>query len=152
MKLNLKNPLVVFDLETTGVNISHDRIVEIAMIKIMPNGDEESKARKINPTIPIPPEVSMIHGIYDDDVKDEPTFQQVARSMAQFLEGCDLSGFNILRFDVPVLVEEFLRSGVSFDVSKRKLIDSQKIFHLMEKPWLGQEQLTFQIHFRKAFL
>ena len=104
-KLNLKNPLVVFDLETTGTNISQDRIVEIAMIKVMPDGTIEEKDRRLNPTIPIPLETSLIHGIYDEDVKDEPSFKQVAKSLAQFLEGCDLSGFNVLGFDVPMLVE-----------------------------------------------
>lgn len=132
-KLNLKNPLVVFDLETTGTNISQDRIVEIAMIKVMPDGTIEEKDRRLNPTIPIPLETSLIHGIYDEDVKDEPSFKQVAKSLAQFLEGCDLSGFNVLGFDVPMLVEEFLRANVDFDVSSRKIVDAQKIFHLMEK-------------------
>jgi DNA polymerase-3 subunit epsilon len=133
LNLNLKNPLVVFDLETTGTNISHDRIVEIAMIKIMPNGEELIKERKINPTIPIPAEVSAIHGIFDEDVKDEPTFKQVAKSMAQFLEGCDLGGYNVLKFDLPLLVEEFLRANVEFEVENRKILDAQKIFHMMEK-------------------
>ena len=132
-KLNLKNPLVVFDLETTGTNISQDRIVEIAMVKAMPDGSIEEKCRKLNPTIPIPLETSLIHGIYDEDVKDEPTFKQVAKSLAQFLEGCDLAGFNVLGFDVPMLVEEFLRANVDFDVEKRKMVDAQKIFHMMEK-------------------
>lgn len=132
-KLNLKNPLVVFDLETTGTNISQDRIVEIAMVKVMPDGTTEEKCRKINPTIPIPHETSMIHGIYDEDVKDEPTFSQVAKSLAQYLEGCDLSGFNVLGFDVPMLVEEFLRANVDFEIDNRKIVDAQKIFHLMEK-------------------
>ncbi|MFK7954286.1 MAG: exonuclease domain-containing protein [Ekhidna sp.] len=132
-KLNLKNPLVVFDLETTGTNISHDRIVEMAMVKVMPDGSIEEKTRKINPTIPIPNETSMIHGIYDEDVKDEPTFKQIAKSLAQYLEGCDLSGFNCMGFDVPVLVEEFLRADVEFNVDNRKIVDAQKIFHMMEK-------------------
>ncbi len=132
-KLNLKNPLVVFDLETTGTNISQDRIVEIAMVKAMPDGTIEEKCRKLNPTIPIPTETSLIHGIYDEDVKDKPTFKQVAKSLAQFLEGCDLAGFNVLGFDVPMLVEEFLRANVDFDVENRKIVDAQKIFHLMEK-------------------
>ncbi|GAB4242423.1 MAG: 3'-5' exonuclease [Ekhidna sp.] len=132
-QLNLKNPLVVFDLETTGTNISQDRIVEIAMIKINPDGSIEEKDRRLNPTIPIPAETSMIHGIYDEDVKDEPTFKQVAKSLAQFLEGCDLAGFNVLGFDVPVLVEEFLRANVDFDIENRKIVDAQKIFHIMEK-------------------
>ena len=104
--------MVVFDLETTGTNISQDRIVEIAMVKAMPDGTIEEKCRKINPTIPIPNETSLIHGIYDEDVKDEPTFAQIAKSLAQYLEGCDLAGFNVLGFDVPMLVEEFLRANV----------------------------------------
>lgn len=133
IQLNLKNPLVVFDLETTGTNISQDRIVEIAMVKAMPDGSVEEKCRKINPTIPIPHETSLIHGIYDEDIKDEPTFKQVAKSLAQFLEGCDLAGFNVLGFDVPMLVEEFLRANIEFDVENRKIVDAQKIFHMMEK-------------------
>ena len=133
LKLNLKNPLVIFDLETTGTTISQDRIVEIAMVKAMPDGTVEEKCRKINPTIPIPYETSLIHGIYDDDVKEEPTFKQMAKSLAQFLEGCDLAGFNVLGFDIPMLVEEFLRVNVDFEVENRKIIDAQKIFHLMEK-------------------
>ncbi len=132
-KLNLKSPLVVFDLETTGTNISHDRIVEMALIKILPDGSTEEKHRRINPTIPISEESSMIHGIYDDDVKDEPTFKQIAKSLAQWLEGCDLAGFNCLGFDVPMLVEEFLRANVDFEVDQRKIVDAQKIFHMMEK-------------------
>lgn len=125
--------MVVFDLETTGTNIAHDRIVEIAMIKVMPSGEEIEKTRRLNPEMPIPKETSLIHGIYDEDVKDEPNFKQVAKSMAQFLEGCDLAGFNILKFDVPVLVEEFLRANVEFEVDSRRLLDAQKIFHMMEK-------------------
>lgn len=132
-KLHLKNPLVVFDLETTGTNISNDRIVEIAMVKIFMDGSIEEKSRRINPTIPIPHETSMIHGIYDEDIKDEPTFKQIAKSLAQYLEGCDLAGFNCLGFDVPMLVEEFLRVNVDFEVDHRKIVDAQKVFHLMEK-------------------
>lgn len=133
MNLKLKNPLAFFDLETTGINIALDRVVEISILKVMPNGEQKIYTNRINPGIPIPAETSLIHGIYDEDVKDAPLFKDLAKTIAKFLEGCDLSGFNILRFDVPVLVEEFLRAGVNFDVSKRKLIDSQKIFHLMEK-------------------
>lgn len=133
MKLKLKNPLAFFDLETTGINISQDRIVELSILKIHPNGNEESWTELINPGIPIPAETSLIHGIYDEDVKDAPLFKDLAKNLMKFLEGCDLAGFNILKFDVPMLVEEFLRAGINFDVSKRKLIDSQKIFHLMEK-------------------
>lgn len=133
MKLNLKNPLAFFDLETTGTNTVKDRIVEISIVKITVKGEQVIKTRKINPTIPIPLETSLIHGIYDDDVKDAPTFKQIAKSLADFVEGCDLAGFNILKFDVPLLVEEFLRADINFDVSKRKLIDAQKIFFMMEK-------------------
>lgn len=133
MKLNLKSPLAFFDLETTGINISHDRIVEISILKVQPNGTEEKFTKLVNPGKPIPTETSLIHGIYDDDVKDAPAFKDLAKTIAKFLEGCDLGGFNILKFDVPMLVEEFLRTGVNFDISKRKLIDAQRIFHLMEK-------------------
>ncbi|HHX31225.1 MAG TPA: 3'-5' exonuclease [Bacteroidales bacterium] len=133
MDLNLSNPLVFFDLETTGINITRDRIVEISILKIHPNGKEEKKTRRINPEMPIPPESTAIHGITDDDVKDCPTFKQVAKSFADFLEGCDMAGFNSSRFDVPLLTEEFLRAGVDFDASKRKFIDVQIIFHRKEQ-------------------
>lgn len=130
--LHLKKPLAFFDLETTGINITSDRIVEISIVKVMPNGEQFIKTTRINPTIPIPIESSLIHGIYDEDVKDKPTFASLAQNFAQFLQGCDLGGFNIIRFDIPVLVEEFLRADVDFDVNSRKLIDVQRIFHLME--------------------
>ena len=129
MKLNLKNPLVFFDLETTGINITKDRIVEISLLKVHPNGKEEIRSRLINPEMPIPAQSTAIHGITDDDVKDSPTFKQVAKSLADMLEGCDLAGFNSSRFDVPMLSEEFLRAGVDFDMSKRKFVDVQSIFH-----------------------
>lgn len=132
-KLKLKNPLAFFDLETTGTNIVEDRIVEISVIKLMPSGESQTKTTRINPTIPIPLETSLIHGIYDEDIKDAPTFKQISKSLAKFLEGADLSGFNLLKFDVPVLVEEFLRADVEFDTEQRKIVDAQKIFHLMEK-------------------
>lgn len=133
MKLNLKNPLVFFDLETTGINITKDRIVEISLLKVHPNGKEEIKSRLINPEMPIPAQSTAIHGITDDDVKDSPTFKQVAKSLADMLEGCDLAGFNSSRFDVPMLSEEFLRAGVDFDMSKRKFVDVQIIFHKKEQ-------------------
>ena len=133
MQLNLKNPLVFFDLETTGINITHDRIVEISFLKVHPNGKEEIKSRRINPEMPIPQQSTAIHGITDEDVKDCPTFKQVARSLADHLEGCDLAGFNSSRFDVPMLAEEFLRTGVDFDMSKRKFVDVQIIFHKKEQ-------------------
>ncbi|MEQ8302784.1 MAG: 3'-5' exonuclease [Cyclobacteriaceae bacterium] len=133
MKLNLKVPICFFDLETTGTNITHDRIVEIAVIKMLPNGEVVKKSTRINPTIPIPAESSIFHGIYDADVKEKPTFKEIAKEYAKFFEGADLSGFNIIKFDVPMLVEEFLRAGVDFDYAKKKIIDAQKIYHMMEK-------------------
>jgi len=135
--LNLKKPLVVFDLETTGTSIANSRIVELSYVKVLPSGEKEVKTMRINPTIPIPLETSLIHGIYEDDIKDAPTFKEIAKNLAKALEGCDLGGFNVIRFDVPLLVEEFLRVDVNFDVSGRKLIDAQKIFHMMEKRTLS---------------
>ncbi|MBT1703438.1 3'-5' exonuclease [Chryseosolibacter indicus] len=137
MKLNLKNPICFFDLESTGTNITHDRIIEIAVIKMMPNGEVHRKYNLVNPTIPIPPESVVFHGIKDEDVKDKPTFKELAKDYAKFMEGADLSGFSILKMDVPLLVEEFLRAGVDFDYQRKKIIDSQKIFHLMEKRTLS---------------
>ncbi|HLT80421.1 MAG TPA: 3'-5' exonuclease [Cyclobacteriaceae bacterium] len=137
MRLHLKTPIVFFDLEATGTSITQDRIIEIGMVKVMPNQEIIRKAHLINPTIPIPPESSLIHGIYDKDVQDKPTFKDVAREYARFLEGADLSGFSILKFDVPLLVEEFLRAGVEFDYGRKRIIDTQKIFHLMEKRTLA---------------
>ena len=133
MQLNLKNPVVFLDLETTGINIVTDRIVEIALLKIHIDGSEEEKVLRINPEVPIPEETSRIHGIYDEDVKDEPTFKEVAKTLAKFLEGCDLGGFNSNRFDIPLLAEEFLRADIDIDFKKRKFIDVQAIFHKMEK-------------------
>ncbi|GAA5037492.1 DNA polymerase III subunit epsilon [Marivirga lumbricoides] len=133
MYLKLTNPLVFFDLETTGTNIVSDRIVEYSFIKVMPGGEVINNTEKVNPERTIPLESSLIHGIYDKDVKDKPPFKAMAKELATFLKGCDLAGFNILKFDVPVLVEEFLRADVDFDISKRKLLDAQKIFHMMEK-------------------
>jgi len=137
MKLNLRNPLCFFDLETTGTNITQDRILEIAVIKMMPNGETVRKTDILNPTIPIPAESTAIHGISEEDVKGKPTFKEVAKDYARFMEGADLAGFNVLKFDIPVLVEEFLRAGVEFDYSRKKVIDAQKIFHMMEKRTLS---------------
>ncbi len=137
MELNLKNPLVFFDLETTGINIVTDRIVEISYLKIYPNGKEESKTRRINPEMPIPPESTAIHGITDEDVKDCPTFKSIAKSLAAQIEGCDLAGYNSNRFDIPLLAEEFLRADVDIDFSKRKFVDVQTIFHKMEQRTLS---------------
>ena len=114
MELNLKRP-IIFDLETTGIDIARDRIVEISMVKVMPDGEEIVRTRRINPGMPIPAEATAIHGITDEDVKDCPLFPQIAKSLAQFIEGCDFGGFNSNRFDLPMLVEEFMRAGV--DVS-----------------------------------
>jgi len=133
MQLNLKNPLVFIDLETTGIDIVNDRIVEIAVLKLFPDGKEEFKVRRINPGIPISPEATAVHGITNDDVKDEPSFREVAKSLANLIEGCDFAGFNSNKFDFPLLAEEFLRAEVDFDFKKRKFIDVQTIFHKMEK-------------------
>ena len=137
MQLNLRNPLVFFDLETTGINIVKDRIVEISFVKVHPNGKEECKTRRINPEMPIPPESTAIHGITDEDVKDCPTFKEIAKSLAAQIEGCDLAGYNSNRFDIPLLVEEFLRAGVDIDLNKRKFVDVQTIFHKMEQRTLS---------------
>ena len=137
MQLDLKNPLVFFDLETTGINIVKDRIVEISFVKVHPNGKEESKTRRINPEMPIPAEATAIHGITDEDVKDCPTFKEIAKSLAAQIEGCDLAGYNSNRFDIPLLAEEFLRAGVDIDLNKRKFVDVQTIFHKMEQRTLS---------------
>ncbi len=133
MKLNLKRPIVFFDLETTGVDTSKDRIVEISMIKVMPDGSKDVKTRRVNPEMPIPAEATAVHGITDEDVKNEPTFRQLAKSLAQFIQGCDFGGFNSNRFDLTLLVEEFLRVGVDVDLKRRKFVDVQNIFHKKEQ-------------------
>lgn len=132
LPIPLDRPLVFFDLETTGVDTGTDRIVELALIRVSPQGDVLEKVRRFNPEMPIPPAATEIHGITDADVADEATFAQRARSLARLLEGCDLAGFNILRFDLPLLDNEFHRSGVRFDVRGRRLIDMQTIFHREE--------------------
>ncbi|WP_024994654.1 3'-5' exonuclease [Phocaeicola paurosaccharolyticus] len=137
MNLNLKNPIVFFDLETTGVNINTDRIVEICYLKVYPNGNEESKTMRINPEMHIPESSSAIHGIYDKDVENCPTFKEVAKDIAKDIEGCDLAGFNSNRFDIPVLAEEFLRADVDIDMMKRKFIDVQVIYHKLEQRTLS---------------
>ena len=130
MKLNLKRPIVFFDLETTGVDTAKDRIVEISMVKVMPDGEQIVKTRKLNPGMHIPAEATAIHGITDEDVRDCPTFAQVAKSLEQFIRGCDFGGFNS---DLPVLVEEFLRAGVDVDFKRRRFVDVQNIFHKKEQ-------------------
>ena len=133
MKLNLKRPLAFFDLETTGVNVASDRIVEISILKAMPDGTEDVKTLRINPGIPIPIESSLIHGIYDEDIRNERTFKQAGEELARFLDDCDLAGYNSNRFDIPVLMEEFLRAGIDFDIENRHFVDVQNIFHQMEQ-------------------
>ncbi|MCK4880731.1 MAG: 3'-5' exonuclease [Bacteroidales bacterium] len=132
MRLNLKNPIIFFDLETTGINIASDRIVEISYLKVDLNGNETSKTMRVNPGMPIPEKVVAIHGISNEDVKDAPTFNEVAKSIARDFEGCDLAGYNSVRFDIPLLAEEFLRSGVEIDMKRRKFVDVQVIFMKME--------------------
>jgi DNA polymerase-3 subunit epsilon len=133
MKLNLIRPLAFFDLETTGVNVGADRIVEIAILKAMPDGSELVKTLRINPEMPIPLQSSLIHGIYEEHISTEPTFKEVAKELADFIGDADLAGYNSNRFDIPVLLEEFLRAGVDFDMNDRKFVDVQNIFHQMEQ-------------------
>ena len=137
MKLNLTRPIAFIDLETTGVNISNDRIVEIAIVKILTDGTKQVKRKLINPQIPIPAGASDVHGITDEMVKDAPSFKQIANEVKQFIENCDLGGYNSNRFDIPMLIEEFLRAGVPFSADGRKLVDVQKVFHMMEQRTLG---------------
>jgi DNA polymerase-3 subunit epsilon len=133
MRLNLRNPLIFFDLETTGINIVTDRIVEISYLKIFPGGEETSRTILVNPGIPIPKEASDIHGITDDLIKDAPKFNELAKTLTNEFEGCDFAGYNLNKFDIPLLAEEFLRSGIDFDLKKRKFVDVQVIFHKMEQ-------------------
>ncbi|HET7118956.1 MAG TPA: 3'-5' exonuclease [Hanamia sp.] len=133
MPLQLSRPIVFIDLETTGINIAADRIVEIAMIKILPDKTKQVKRKLINPQMPIPKSSSDIHGITDDMVKDAPVFKEVANELKQFIDNADLSGYNSNRFDIPLLMEEFLRAGIVIDMSNRRMVDVQTIFHTMEK-------------------
>lgn len=132
MKLQLNKPLIIFDLETTGINTSHDRIVELFMIRIETDGSRSDLYHRFNPGIPIPPEITAIHGISNEDIANEPSFKDKAHDINKFIGNCDFAGFNSNKFDFPMLVEEFYRAGIDFEVSKRKFIDAQKIFHLME--------------------
>lgn len=132
MPLQLTRPLAVIDLETTGINLAVDRIVELAIVKVHPDGSRLVKRKLVNPQMPIPKISSDVHGITDDMVKDAPSFKQIANEIRQFLDHCDLAGYNSNRFDIPMLVEEFLRSGLDFDVASRHLLDVQKIYHMME--------------------
>ncbi len=143
MEINLKRPLVFFDIESTGLDVSKDRIVEISVVKLYPKdgahpqGRQEIKTKRINPQMHIPEQSTAIHHITDEDVKDCPTFRQYAKSLAAYLEGCDIAGYNSLRFDIPLLAEEFERCDVDFDFSKHRLIDVQNIFHKMEERTLS---------------
>ncbi len=133
MKLDLKKPIAFFDIEATGLNVSKDRIVEISILKINPNGTKENRTWLVNPDYPICKEAEMIHGYSNDDLADKPTFKQVAKEINRFFTNCDLAGYNALRYDIPMLVEEFLRAGVDFEVRKRHLVDVQNIFMKMEQ-------------------
>ena len=133
MKLNLTRPIIFFDLETTGTNVVKDRIVELSYIKVYPDGREETKARRINPEMHIPEQATAVHHITDEDVKNEPTFRQVSKALLAIFDGCDIAGYNSNKFDVPLLIEEFARVGLKFDISGRNFIDVQNIFHKMEQ-------------------
>lgn len=143
MKLNLEKPLAIFDLETTGTNITSDRIVEIAIIKVFPDGKEEQYCQRVNPQMPIPAVVSEIHGIYDKDIVNEPTFDQIAETVVAFIGDADLAGYNSNKFDIPVLAEELMRAGSDFDVSQRRFVDVQNIFHKMEQRTLAAAYLFY---------
>ena len=137
MKLQLTRPIAFIDLETTGINISTDRIVEIAIVKILTDGTRQVKRKLINPGMPIPPGSTEIHGISDEMVKDAPTFKVAANELKQFIENCDLGGYNSNRFDIPMLIEEFMRIGMEFSIDGKKLVDVQKVFHMMEQRTLS---------------
>ena len=143
MKLNLKNPIIFFDLETTGINVASDRIVEISYLKVDLNGNESSRTLRVNPGRPIPQEASNIHGISDDDVKDSPGFNEVGKTIARDFEGCDLAGYNSVKFDIPLLAEEFLRAGIEIDLQRRKFVDVQIIFMKMEQRTLSAASKFF---------
>jgi DNA polymerase-3 subunit epsilon len=149
MKLNLKRPLAFFDLEATGTNIGADRIVEISVIKLNPDGSEEVGTWRVNPEMPIPIESSLIHGIYDEDIKNERTFKQLAPDVAEFIGNSDLAGFNSNKFDIPMLMEEFLRSGANFDLENRHFVDVQNIFHQMEQRTL---KAAYQFYCQKDII
>ena len=137
MNLNLKRPLAFIDLETTGINVSTDRIVELSVLKIDPNGKEEWMSTRVNPGMAIPPKSTAIHGINDEDVANAPTFRKIAKNLTSFLEGCDMAGYNAIKFDIPVLAEEFLRVNIDFNFRKRRYVDVQVIFHKKEQRTLA---------------
>ena len=137
MDLKLKRSIAFIDLETTGINVSADRIVELSVLKISPNGNEEWMTTRVNPEMAIPPKTTAIHGISDEDVVNAPLFREIAKNLAAFLEGCDLAGYNAIKFDIPVLAEEFLRSNIDFNFRKRRYVDVQVIFHKKEQRTLA---------------
>lgn len=137
MELKLTRPICFFDLETTGIDVARDRIVEISILKVFPNGNKESRTWLVNPEMPIPPESSAIHGITDEKVKDEPTFKELSKAIYTMIKDSDLAGFNSDRFDIPVLAEEMLRSDIDFDMGSRVSVDVQTIFHKMEQRTLS---------------
>jgi len=137
MQLNLTKPICFFDLETTGINITNDRIVEISILKVHPNGTEETYTQRVNPTIPIPPEVTLVHGISDADIVDKPTFADISKEVYNLIKDSDLGGFNSNRFDIPLLAEEMLRAEIDFDMKNAQSIDVQTIFHKMEQRTLS---------------
>lgn len=143
MELNLTKPIIFFDLETTGVNFQTDRIVELSYIKINPNGSEEERTYRVNPGMHIPAEATAVHHITDDDVADKPTFREIAREVARTFTGCDIGGFNSNRFDLPLLMEEFIRAGVDFDPGRCRLVDVQTIFHKMEQRTLSAAYMFY---------
>jgi DNA polymerase-3 subunit epsilon len=143
LNLNLKRPIAFLDLETTGINVSSDRIVELSVLKISPNGKEEWMSTRINPEMAIPQKSTAIHGIKDEDVAKSPAFKEVARKLAAFLEGCDLAGYNAIKFDIPVLAEEFLRVNIDFSFTKRRYVDVQVIFHKKEQRTLSAAYLFY---------
>jgi DNA polymerase-3 subunit epsilon len=143
LNLKLKRPIAFLDLETTGINISSDRIVEISVLKISPDGREEWMSTRVNPEMPIPPKSTAIHGISDDDVASSPTFREIAKKLVSFIEGCDLAGYNAIKFDIPVLAEEFLRINIDFNFRKRRYVDVQVIFHKKEQRTLTAAYLFY---------
>ncbi len=147
MELKLKRPIVFIDLETTGINVSSDRIVEISALKIHPDGREQWMNTRVNPEMHIPEKVTAIHGISDKDVADEPAFREIAKNLAAFLEGCDLAGYNAVKFDIPVLAEEFLRVNQDFNFRKRRYVDPQVIFYKKEQRTLAA---AYQFYCKKT--
>jgi len=143
LDLKLKKPIAFIDLETTGINVTSDRIVELSVLKINPNGKEEWMNSRVNPEMPVPPKSTAIHGITDADLAGCPTFREIAKKLAAFLEGCDLAGYNAIKFDIPVLAEEFLRANIDFNFRKRRYVDVQVIFHKKEQRTLSAAYMFY---------